>query len=150
MAIAWSFTIVVEQANDKNIDHHADVAVHCGAHCLMEHIRGITRSHRMLPLDKCVRCIAPAATTDKDFVVMHKTLTKSYFLQANLGSFVREKLGIFGHETNPLLTLPMPQASFNQMLKKTNNFLEVGMYAISGYTVKVKLIIFRSTPFLVY
>ncbi len=81
---------------------------------------------------------------------MHKTLTKSYFLRANLGRFVHEKLGIFGHETNPLLTLPMSQASFNQMLKKTNNFLEVGVYAISGYTVKVKLIIFRSTPFLVY
>ncbi len=37
-----------------------------------------------------------------------------------------------------------------QMSKKTNNFLEVGAYAIGGYTVKVKLIIFRSTPFLVY
>jgi hypothetical protein len=44
-------------------------------------------------------------------------------------------MGIFGHETNPLLTSPMKQASFYQMLKNTNNFLEVGMYAISGYTV---------------
>ncbi len=84
MAIAWSFTMAVETSKRQKRNRHADVAVHCGAHCLMEHIRGITRSHRMLPLDKCLCCIAPAATTDKDFVVMHKTLTKSYFLLANL------------------------------------------------------------------
>jgi hypothetical protein len=31
--------------NADNFDGHADIAVQCGAHCLMECIRGFMRNH---------------------------------------------------------------------------------------------------------
>ncbi len=31
--------------NAGNFDGHADTAVRCGVHCLMEHIRGFMQSH---------------------------------------------------------------------------------------------------------
>ena len=44
-----------------NFDHHADAAVRCGAHHLMEHIQGFSRSHWMPPSGECLRPIAQAA-----------------------------------------------------------------------------------------
>jgi hypothetical protein len=41
-----------------NFDHHGDAVVQSGVHCPMEHIKGFTRSHWMLPLGKCLRNIA--------------------------------------------------------------------------------------------
>ena len=38
-----------------NFDCHADAAVKCGAHCLMEHIQGFTWSHWMLPSGICCK-----------------------------------------------------------------------------------------------
>jgi hypothetical protein len=32
-------------SNAGNFDGHADTAVQCGAHCLMERIRGFMQSH---------------------------------------------------------------------------------------------------------
>jgi hypothetical protein len=55
-----------ESAGD--FDHHADAAVRCGAHRPMEHIPGFTRSHWMLPLGKCLRCIAPEATMVIEYI----------------------------------------------------------------------------------
>jgi hypothetical protein len=42
-------------------DHHGDASVQSGAHLPMKHIKGFTRSHWMLPLGKCLHCIAPVA-----------------------------------------------------------------------------------------
>jgi hypothetical protein len=43
-----------------NYDCHVDVALRCGAHCLMEHIQGFTRSHWMPQLGECLHRIALA------------------------------------------------------------------------------------------
>jgi hypothetical protein len=67
-----------------DFDHHVDAVVQCGVHRPMEHVPGFTRSHRMLPLDKCLRCIASAAAMVGEFIVQHKRLTKNNFLLANL------------------------------------------------------------------
>jgi hypothetical protein len=45
----------------RNFDQHEDVLVQSRVHCPMKHIKGFTRSHWMLPLGKCLRCIALAA-----------------------------------------------------------------------------------------
>jgi hypothetical protein len=45
-----------------DFDHRVDTAVQCGVHCPMEHILSFTRSHWMLPLGKCLRRTALAAT----------------------------------------------------------------------------------------
>jgi hypothetical protein len=45
-----------------NFGGHADAAVQCRVHCLMDHIKGFTRSYWMLSLGECLRCITPAAT----------------------------------------------------------------------------------------
>jgi hypothetical protein len=62
-----------------NFDGHADGAVQCGTHCLMEHIPGFTRSHWMLPSGKCLHRIAPAAAKIIDFGCKHKSLPKHNF-----------------------------------------------------------------------
>jgi hypothetical protein len=51
----------------RNFDCHADAAVRGGAHRLIEHIQGFTRSHWMLPLGECLRRIAPAAAMVNEF-----------------------------------------------------------------------------------
>ena len=51
-----------------NFDHHADGAVGYKWHLPMEHIPGFTRSHWLLPLGECLRCIAPAAAMVSVFV----------------------------------------------------------------------------------
>ena len=50
-----------------DFDCHADVAIRCGAHCPMEHIRGFTQSHWMPPLVKCLHCIALVAAMVIDY-----------------------------------------------------------------------------------
>ncbi len=52
-------------------NHHANVAVQCKAHCLMEHIPGFTRRHWMLPLVESLGGIAPAAAMVDNFDCNH-------------------------------------------------------------------------------
>jgi hypothetical protein len=54
-------------SNAGNFDCHADVAMQCGAHCPMEHIRGFTRSHWMPPSGECSHPIATAVAMVGDF-----------------------------------------------------------------------------------
>ncbi len=51
-----------------NFDCHVDAVVRRGAHCLMEHIQGFTRSHWMPPLVECLHHITPAASMVGKFV----------------------------------------------------------------------------------
>jgi hypothetical protein len=44
------------------------VAVQCGAHRLIEHNQGFTRSHWMPPLGECMRRNAPSAVMVDKFV----------------------------------------------------------------------------------
>jgi hypothetical protein len=67
-----------------NFDHHADVAVQCGAHCPMEHIQGFTRNHWMLPSGKCLRRIAPAAVIVDELVENTQKTNKKLFSASNL------------------------------------------------------------------
>jgi hypothetical protein len=55
-----------------NFDHHADVAVQCGAQRPLEHIQSFTRSHWM-PL------YCPGGYHGWNMGVKHKTLTKQKF-----------------------------------------------------------------------
>jgi len=66
-------------SNAGNLDCHADAAVQCGVHCLMEHISGFNRSHWIPPLGECSHHIAAVATMVNNFGRKHKTLTKNYF-----------------------------------------------------------------------
>jgi hypothetical protein len=60
-----------------NFDHHGDALVQSGAHCLMKHIKGFTRSHWMLPSGNCLCCIALVAAMVAIFGGKHKTLPKT-------------------------------------------------------------------------
>jgi hypothetical protein len=55
------------------------VAVRCGAHLLMKHSQGFTRSQLMLTSGECSHRIAAAAAMVDNFGRKHKTLTKNYF-----------------------------------------------------------------------
>ena len=72
-----------------DFDCHADAAVGCGAHRPMEHIPGFNRSHWMLPLGKCLRRTAPAATMVKKFVENTLNTNKTQLLPSNYGTFDR-------------------------------------------------------------
>jgi hypothetical protein len=50
-----------------NFGCHADAAVRYGAHCLMNHIQGFTKSHSMPPLGECLHHIAQAAAKVNNF-----------------------------------------------------------------------------------
>jgi len=63
-----------------DFDCHADAAVQCGAHRLMEHIPGFTRSHWMLPLGECLSRIAPAAVMVNEFVETTQNTNKTQLL----------------------------------------------------------------------
>jgi hypothetical protein len=69
-----------------DFDHHADVAVQCGAHHPMEHILGLTRSHWMPPLDKCLRLIVPAAAMVDTYIENTQKTNKKLFLASNYGT----------------------------------------------------------------
>jgi hypothetical protein len=64
-----------------------DVAVQRGAHHLMEHIQGFTRSHWMPSSGKCLRRIAPAAAMFEEFVETIQNTNKTQFLASNCGTF---------------------------------------------------------------
>ncbi len=49
-----------------NFDCHGDVTVQCGVHHPIEHIPRFTSSHWMLPVGKCLGCIAPEAAMVND------------------------------------------------------------------------------------
>ncbi len=65
---------------DGNFDCHGDAVVQRGAHRLMDHIRGFTRSHWMQPLGECLRHIAPAAAMVEKFVETTQNANKKLFL----------------------------------------------------------------------
>jgi hypothetical protein len=66
---------------NADFDDHADAAVLVllGAHRLMKHIQGFTRSHCLPPSGECLHRIAAAAAMVDDFGRKHKTLTKNNF-----------------------------------------------------------------------
>jgi hypothetical protein len=67
----------------RDFDHHADAAVQCGVHRLMEHIPGFTRSCWMLPLGKCLHCIAPAAAMVDKYIENTQNTNKRLFLASD-------------------------------------------------------------------
>ncbi len=67
-------------------DHHADVAVQCGAHRPMEHILGFTRSHWMPPLGRCLRPITPAAAMVNKYIENTQNTNKKLFLASDYGT----------------------------------------------------------------
>jgi len=70
-----------------DFDCHTDAAVQHGAHCPIEHVQGFTRSHWMPPSGKCLRHIAPAATTVDKFVENTLNTNKTQLLPSNYGTF---------------------------------------------------------------
>jgi hypothetical protein len=52
---------------DDDFDGHGDAAVRLRAHCPMEHIQGITRSHWMPPSGKRLCRIAPTTAMVDEF-----------------------------------------------------------------------------------
>ncbi len=96
MTIIWFlFTVVGDNKIDDDkkckesagdFDHHADAAVQCRAHCLMEHIPGFTRSHWMPPLGKCLQHIAPEAAMVDEYVENTQKTNKKLFLASNYGT----------------------------------------------------------------
>jgi hypothetical protein len=54
-------------SNAGNFDRHADTAVQCRAHCLMECTCGFMQNHLMPPSGECPRGIAPAAAMVNNF-----------------------------------------------------------------------------------
>jgi hypothetical protein len=66
-----------------NFDHHGDVAVQSGAHCLMKHIKGFTRDHWMPPLAG-VGAVSPRRPPWLQFRWKTQNTNKNYFKLANL------------------------------------------------------------------
>jgi hypothetical protein len=93
MTITWALSMVVGDTgidNDKkcresagDFDHHADAVVQCGTHCPKGHIPGFTRSHWMLPLGECLRCIAPVATMVDKHIENTQNTNKKIFLASD-------------------------------------------------------------------
>ena len=77
LTITWYYTyIMCKQRIDDNkkcrriagdFDCHADAAVQCGVHHLMDHILGFTQSQWMPPSGECSHRIAVAAVMVDDF-----------------------------------------------------------------------------------
>ena len=63
-----------------DFDSHKDAAVQCGVHHPMEHTPGFTRSHWMLPSDKCLRRIAPVAAMVSEFIETTQNTNKTQLL----------------------------------------------------------------------
>jgi hypothetical protein len=68
-----------------NFDHHADARVQCKAHPPMELIQGFTRSYWILPLGKCLRCIAPVAVIVDELVESTENTHNNYLQLATYG-----------------------------------------------------------------
>jgi hypothetical protein len=96
LTITWLLSTVVGAIkidNNKkckqiswNFDHHADTAVQCRAHCLMEHIQDFTKSHWKLPSSQCLCRIALVVTITNNFDCKHTNLTKHNFFLATYGT----------------------------------------------------------------
>jgi hypothetical protein len=65
-----------------NFGCHTDAAVRRGAHLLIQHVQGFTRSHWMPPLDECLHRIAPATVTVNEFVETTLNTTKTQLILA--------------------------------------------------------------------
>jgi hypothetical protein len=83
-----------ESMTTKNIgriagdfDCHAEVAVRRGAHRLMEHVQGFTRSHWMPPSVECSHRIAPAAAMVNKFVETTQNNIKTQLLISNYSTY---------------------------------------------------------------
>ena len=72
-----------------DFDCHTDTAVQRGVHRLIEPIQGLTWSHWMLPLGKCLRCIALATVMVNEFVETTLNTNKTQLLPSNYGTFDR-------------------------------------------------------------
>jgi hypothetical protein len=89
MTITWALSTGVgnngiddeEKCREKagDFDHHADVAVQCRVHCLIERIPAFTRSHWMPPLGKCLHRIAPAAAMVDKYIENTQNTNKNDF-----------------------------------------------------------------------
>ena len=66
---------------------HGDPAVQRGAHCLMEHIQGFTRSYWIPLLVECLLCIAPAVAMVEKFEWNTQNNNKTQLLASNYGTF---------------------------------------------------------------
>jgi hypothetical protein len=53
----------------------------------MEHVQGFTGSHWMPPLDKCLRCITPAAAMVNEFIETTQNTNKTQLLGSNFSTF---------------------------------------------------------------
>jgi hypothetical protein len=62
-----------------NFGHHGYASEQSGAHHLMKHIQGFTRSYWMPPSGECLCCIALAATMVAILVENIKHYNKDYF-----------------------------------------------------------------------
>ena len=97
---------------DGNFDCHGDAAVHRGAHHLMKHIQGFTRSHWMPPSAECLRSIAPAAAMVDEFEWNTQNTNKTQLFAINYGTF--QSLVVcenFNPKMDPLISSSMQQAS---------------------------------------
>ena len=72
-----------------NFDCHTNAALRRGAHRLIEHIQGFTRSHWMPPLGECLRRTAPAAIMVDEFVETTLNTSKTQLLPSNYSTFDR-------------------------------------------------------------
>ena len=70
-----------------DFDCHTDVAVRRGAHRLIEHNQGFTRSHWMPPSGECLCRNAPAAIMVNKFVETTLKTNKTKLLPSNYGTF---------------------------------------------------------------
>ena len=70
-----------------DFDCHTDVAVRRGAHRLIEHNQGFTRSHWMPPSGECLCRNAPAAIMVNKFVETTLNTNKTKLLPSNYGTF---------------------------------------------------------------
>jgi hypothetical protein len=72
---------------DGNFYCHGDAAVQRGAHRLIEHVQGFTRSQWMPPSVECSHHIAPAAAMVNEFVETTQNTNKTQLLASNYSTF---------------------------------------------------------------
>ncbi len=122
LTMTWSLPQVVgnNRINDDkkcresagDFDHHADAAVQCRVHCLMEHIPGFTRSHWMPSLGECLRSIAPAAAMVDKYIENTQNTNKNYFQLATTVQIDHQLfMRISYPQKDPLLSSLMQQAA---------------------------------------
>jgi hypothetical protein len=70
-----------------DFDCHADAVVRLGAHCLIEHTQGLSRSHCMPPSGKCQCRITPVAVMVKEVFETTLNTIKTQLLPSNYVTF---------------------------------------------------------------